>query len=150
MNKLSIEKRKQTIAALVEGNSVRATCRMVDVTKDAVLKLLVDIGTACAEYQDKALRNLTCKRIQCDELWNFCYAKEKNVPDEMKGKGQSVIGVRLQSHRDNPVLIYNFHGNTDLSSTFCLKIRCELSHLALIRRCPRKDPPVSRLPEFRF
>ncbi len=53
-------------------------------------------------------------------------------------------------HRDNPILIYNFHGNTDLSSTFCLKIRCELSHLALIRRCPRKDPPVSRLPEFRF
>ena len=86
MNKLSTEKRKQIIAALVEGNSVRATCRMVNVGKGAVLKLLVDVGTACAEYQDRVLRNLTCKRIQCDELWNFCYAKEKNVPDEMKGK----------------------------------------------------------------
>src|SRR5712692_3189931 len=86
MNKLTQAKRVQIIAALVEGNSVRATCRMTGACKKAVLKLLVDLGTACARYQDQHLRNLPCKRIQCDEIWSFCYAKEKNVPEEMKGK----------------------------------------------------------------
>lgn len=86
MNKLTQAKRVQVIAALVEGNSIRATCRMTGVAKGTVLKLLVDLGQACAAYQDKTLRSLTCKRIQCDEIWSFCYAKEKNVPEEMKGK----------------------------------------------------------------
>jgi len=86
MNKLSQAKRVQIISALVEGNSIRATCRMTDVAKGTVLKLLVDLGTACRNYQDRTLRNLTCKNIQCDEIWSFCYAKEKNLPDELKGK----------------------------------------------------------------
>jgi len=86
MNNLSKEKRTQIVAALVEGNSVRATCRMTDTAKGTVLKLLKDVGRACAEYQDKILRNLPCKRIQCDEIWSFCYAKEKNVPDDFKGQ----------------------------------------------------------------
>lgn len=86
MNKLTQAKRVQVIAALVEGNSVRATCRMTGVCKKAVLKLLVDLGSACAQYQDEHLRRLPCQRIQCDEIWSFCYAKEKNVSDEYKGK----------------------------------------------------------------
>lgn len=86
MNKLTQAKRVQIVAALVEGNSIRATCRMTGVAKGTVLKLLVDLGSACAAYQDRNLRNLTCKRIQCDEIWSFCYAKERNVPEEMKGK----------------------------------------------------------------
>src|SRR6266852_1849648 len=86
MNKLIQAKRVQVIAALVEGNSIRATCRMTGVCKKAILKLLVDLGTACARYQDEHLRNLSCKHIQCDEIWSFCYAKEKNVPEAMKGK----------------------------------------------------------------
>lgn len=86
MNKLTQAKRVQVIAALVEGNSIRATCRMTGVAKGTVLKLLVDLGSACAAYQDRTLRNLPCKRVQCDEIWSFCYAKEKNVPEEMKGK----------------------------------------------------------------
>lgn len=86
MNKLTQAKRVQIVAALVEGNSVRATCRMTGVAKGTVLKLLVDLGSVCAAYQDGALRNLTCQRIQCDEIWSFCYAKEKNLPDELKGK----------------------------------------------------------------
>lgn len=85
MNKLTQAKRVQVIAALVEGNSIRATCRMTGVAKGTVLKLLVDLGSACAAYQDRTLRNLPCKRVQCDEIWSFCYAKEKNVPEEMKG-----------------------------------------------------------------
>jgi len=86
MNKLSIAERAKIIAALVEGNSVRATCRMTGAAKGTVLKLLSDLGRACAAYQDRTLRNLPCKRIQCDEVWSFCYAKEKNLPEELKGK----------------------------------------------------------------
>jgi IS1 family transposase len=86
MNKLTQAKRVQIISALVEGNSIRAICRMTDVAKGTVLKLLVDLGKVCARYQDEHLRNLSCKQIQCDEIWSFCYAKEKNVPEEMKGK----------------------------------------------------------------
>jgi IS1 family transposase len=85
MNQLSTARRAQIISALVEGNSVRATCRMLDVDKGTVLKLLVDLGGACAEYQDRMLRNLPCKRVQCDEIWQFCYAKQKNVPTDKLG-----------------------------------------------------------------
>jgi IS1 family transposase len=86
MNRLSKEQRVKIIAALVEGNSLRATARMSDVAFNTVLKLLPTIGRACMEYQEKALRNLTCKRIQCDEIWSFCYAKEKNVPEDKRGQ----------------------------------------------------------------
>jgi IS1 family transposase len=85
MNKLTIEKRTQIIGMLIEGMSLRATSRLADVSINTVTKLLVDIGIASAEYQDKTLRNLKCKRIQCDEIWAFCYAKEKNVPADKKG-----------------------------------------------------------------
>jgi IS1 family transposase len=85
MNKLSTEKRSQVVAALVEGNSIRATVRMTGVSKNTIAKLLAELGAACADYLDKALVNLNCKRIQCDEIWSFCYAKEKNVPEEMRG-----------------------------------------------------------------
>src|SRR5712691_9771829 len=86
MNRLSTEKRKQVVACLVEGNSIRATCRMTGVAKNTVTKLLVDLGTACSIHQDRALRDLTCKRIQVDEIWSFVYAKAKNVPDEKRGE----------------------------------------------------------------
>src|SRR4030067_618999 len=84
MNRLSPNQRAQIVAALVEGNSIRATCRMTGAAKGTVLKLLADLGKACAEYQDKVFRNLKCKRIQCDEIWSFCYSKKKNVPEKLK------------------------------------------------------------------
>jgi IS1 family transposase len=86
MNKLSIKRRAEIIAALVEGNSIRATCRMTNTAKGTVIRLLASVGVACAQYQDEHLRNLQCSRIQCDEVWAFCYAKEKNVPEEHKGQ----------------------------------------------------------------
>ena len=86
MNNLPIERQTAVIAALVEGNSIRSTVRMTGVAKDTVIKLLARIGQACAEYQDKTPRNLPCKKIQCDEIWQFCYAKEENVPEELRGK----------------------------------------------------------------
>lgn len=86
MNRLSEAQRIQVIAALVEGNSIRATVRMTGVAKDTVIKLLAEVGQSCAEYQDRVFRNLTSKRIQCDEIWSFCYAKDKNVPEEKRGQ----------------------------------------------------------------
>lgn len=85
MNRLSTEKRAQIIGALVEGNSIRATCRMTGAAKNTVTKLLVDIGEAAAAYQDKVLRDLPCEVVEADEIWSFCYAKNKNVPDQFKG-----------------------------------------------------------------
>lgn len=86
MNRLSAEKRQQVIASLVEGNSIRATVRMTGVAKNTVTKLLVDMGTVCSIHQDRVMRDLACERIQCDEIWAFCYAKAKNVPDDKKGE----------------------------------------------------------------
>ena len=74
-----MQKRAQILGLLVEGNSLRATSRLADVSINTVTKLLVDVGCAVAEYQDKTLRNLPCKRVQVDEIWAFCYAKAKNV-----------------------------------------------------------------------
>lgn len=79
MNRLPLQKRAQILGLLVEGNSLRATSRLADASINTVTKLLVDAGCAAADYQDRMLRNLPCKRIQCDEIWAFCYAKQKNV-----------------------------------------------------------------------
>jgi IS1 family transposase len=86
MNRLTDKKRSQIVAALVEGNSLRAKSRMTGASKVTILRLLESFGEACAAYQDKELRNLSCKRIQCDEIWQFCYAKQKNVPADKQGE----------------------------------------------------------------
>jgi IS1 family transposase len=86
MNRLSTERRAQVVACLVEGNSIRATVRMTGVAKNTVVKLLADLGAACAEYQDATLTDLTCERIEVDEIWSFCNAKAKNVPAEHEGE----------------------------------------------------------------
>lgn len=86
MNKLSPAKRTQIVAALVEGNSIRATCRMTDTAKGTVLKLLVDLGRACEDYHRQTVVNVESKRVQCDEIWSFVGCKEKNVPEEKKGR----------------------------------------------------------------
>jgi IS1 family transposase len=86
MNQLSTAKRVQVIAALVEGNSIRSTERMTGVAKHTILDLLADIGRACAHFQDICLTDLPCRHIQCDEVWSFCYGKEKNLPEALRGQ----------------------------------------------------------------
>jgi hypothetical protein len=76
-NVISIAKKVAVISALVEGCSVRSTVRLTGVSKGAVLRLLAEVGMACAEYQDRVMQNLPCKRIQCDEIWSFVGAKER-------------------------------------------------------------------------
>src|SRR5437660_6289197 len=80
MNRLSKERQAQIVACLVEGNSIRATCRMTGAAKNTVTKLLVDLGRACREYQDGAITNLSTARVQVDEIWSFVGSKAKNVP----------------------------------------------------------------------
>ena len=83
-NVLKNEKRVQVVKCLVEGNSIRATVRMTGVAKNTVAKLLVDLGSACSEYQNEIMRDLPCQRVQADEIWAYCYSKAKNVPEEHK------------------------------------------------------------------
>jgi len=85
-NRLSTDQRARTVGCLVEGMSIRATVRVTGAAKNTIVKLQVDLGQACAEYQDVTLVDLPCARIECNEIWSFCYAKQKNVPDEHRGE----------------------------------------------------------------
>jgi IS1 family transposase len=86
MNRLDATDRAQVVAALVEGNSIRSTSRMTGVARNTITKLLVELGDACSEYLNTALVNLPCQRIQCDEIWSYVGAKQKNVTIEMAEK----------------------------------------------------------------
>jgi IS1 family transposase len=117
MNKLTREKQARVISALVEGNSIRATVRMTGVAKNTIVNLLRDVGRACANYQDRAFRNLPCKRIQCDEIWAFCYAKEKNVPEDKKGQfGYGDVWTFTAICADTKLVPAWFLGNRDIES----------------------------------
>lgn len=86
MNILETEKRAQILNCLVEGCSMRSTSRLTGAAKKTVERLLVSAGEACAAYMDKSMRNLNCKVLQVDEIWSFTYAKQKNVPEHLKGE----------------------------------------------------------------
>ncbi len=86
MNKLSTDARAKIIGCLVEGCSMRSTTRLTGAAKKTVERLLVSIGTACAAYQDEVMRDLPCVRVQCDEIWAYCYAKDANLPDDKMDK----------------------------------------------------------------
>ena len=87
MNRLTTEKRAQVVRCLVEGNSLRATCRMTGVARNTVMKLLVDLGAACSAQMDRAMRDLPCENLQVDEIWSFVGAKQKNVSPDKAAEG---------------------------------------------------------------
>ncbi|PYT72740.1 MAG: IS1 family transposase [Acidobacteria bacterium] len=87
MNRLPIDKRAAILGMLVEGNSLRATSRLADVSINTVTKLLIDLGEACAEYHHKNIRNVRVRRLQCDEIWSFVGAKAKHVRPERRAEG---------------------------------------------------------------
>lgn len=86
MNTLPSDKRIAILAALVEGNSLRSISRMVGVSVNTVMKFVADFGPVCEEYHDAHVRSVNAKRVQCDEIWAFCYAKDKNLPAHMRGQ----------------------------------------------------------------
>jgi len=84
MNKLPAESRAQVLQMMAEGLSLRAITRLTSISRTTLIKLLEDAGQAFSEYQDRVLMNLPCRRVQVDEAWAFCYAKQKNVPTAKK------------------------------------------------------------------
>ena len=85
MNRLPLGDRVRVLTALVEGNSIRGTSRMTGAAKGTILRLLTEVGDACERYHDETLRNLSCVRVQLDEIWSFCHAKERNLPKRLRG-----------------------------------------------------------------
>jgi IS1 family transposase len=117
MNRLKRDKQAEIIAVLTEGCSISSTSRMTGVSKVTILKLICDLGSACAEYQDRTLRNLNCKRLQCDEVWQFCYAKEKNVPADKKGQfGYGDVWTWAAIEADTKLVPAFMVGNRDAKS----------------------------------
>lgn len=111
MNRLSTAKRIQVISALVEGCSIRSTCRMTGVSKATVMKLLAQIGEVCLDYQDEHLRGLTCQRVQCDEIWSFVGAKRKSVQQGARGEGDIWTWTSLDA--DTKLIISWLVGDRD-------------------------------------
>jgi IS1 family transposase len=116
MNKLTTAQRVQVVSALVEGNSIRATVRMTGVAKNTVVKLLADLGRVCAEYQDTTLRALPCRRLQCDEIWSFVYAKNKNVPEEKKHTGAGDAWTWVAIDADTKLVVSWLVGARDFAT----------------------------------
>lgn len=90
MNQLPLEKRTQIVNLLVEGNSIRATSRITGASKNTITKLLVQVGKACMQFHDERVVGVKSKRVQCDEIWSFVYAKQKNVPDGMENEAGDI------------------------------------------------------------
>ncbi len=131
MNKLPTQKRAQILGCLVEGNSIRATTRLTGASKNTVVKLLVEVGRACSEYQDKIMRNLDCKRLQCDEIWSFCYSKERNVPLDKKGQfGYSDVWTWTAIDADTKLVPSFMVGNRDgdAAKQFIDDLKSRLAH----------------------
>jgi IS1 family transposase len=118
MNKLSTEERTQIVSALVEGNSMRSISRMTGASRNTIDKLLCDLGRACSDYQDKAFVNLKSKRLQCDEIWSFVQAKEKNCTLEMKKKGAGDVWTWVALDPDTKLVPCWFIGQRDAGCAY--------------------------------
>src|SRR5689334_16701034 len=90
MNQLPLEKRTKIIEMLVEGMSIRAVSRITGASKNTIVKLLVEVGTACQRFHNEVMFSVDVKRLQADEIWSFVYSKQKNVPDGMEEEAGDV------------------------------------------------------------
>jgi hypothetical protein len=108
MNRLSLACRTQVINCLVEGNSIRSTERMTDTHRDTIMRLMVEVGDGCARLADEQMRDLTCRRIQCDEIWSFVRVKQTDQDrrpvdfrgDRRRNEGCSVLSSRQADPRE--------------------------------------------------
>ena len=105
MNRLNTAERASIIACLVEGNSIRATVRMTGFAKNTVVKLLVEMGDACAKYHDEHVRGLHCQRVQCDEIWSFVGAKMRNTTDEKLAQGWGDVWTWTAIDADSKLIV---------------------------------------------
>ena len=116
MNRLSTADRAKVISVLVEGNSLRATARITGVARMTIEKLLRDLGAACAAFHNEHVRNIRTQRIQCDEIWSFVGAKEKNASPEQKAQGWGDIWTWTALDPDTKLMVSWFVGGRDATS----------------------------------
>lgn len=116
MNKLPIEKKVQIINLLVKGSSLRAASRIADVSINTVTKLLVDVGRACEKFHNDTVVNVVTKKIQCDEIWSFVYAKDKNATQEQKEEGAGDAWTWVGIDADSKLVVSWFVGHRDADS----------------------------------
>ena len=131
MNRLPLENRVQIINLLCEGTSLRATSRLADVSINTVTKLLVEVGKACQKYHDEHVKNLTAKRVQCDEIWSFVYAKDKNIPEEKQGlHGIGSIWTWVAMDSESKLTISWLVGNRDaeFANMFIQDVKARLAN----------------------
>lgn len=125
MNRLSVDDRCRMLACLVEGNSIRATVRITGIAKKTVSRFVVELGRACEAFADRAMRNLPCLNIQCDEIWSFTYAKEKNVPDHLRGSGAGDTWTWVAIDRDTKLIPAWFIGDRSAQSAYKLMMNLQ-------------------------
>lgn len=119
MNKLPIAKRTQIIQLLVEGTRLRSTSRIADVSINTVTKLLVDVGSACQKFHDDTVINVNSKRVQCDEIWSFVYAKSKNVESAIATpEGAGDVWTWTGIDADSKLVVSWYVGNRDAESAY--------------------------------
>ena len=130
MNKLSNAKRAQILGMLVEGMSMRATSRLADVSINTVTKLLIDVGQAASDYQDRAFVKLKCKRIQVDEIWAFVGSKQKNTSAAGKALGMGDVWTWTAIDADTKLIPSWFVGGRDAASAhiFINDLEARLAH----------------------
>lgn len=113
MNQLSTGQRAQVVRCLVEGNSIRSTARITGFAKNTVIKLLEELGCACAAYHNSTVRNLTVRRLQCDEVWEFVGAKAKNTSAEKKALGWGDVWTWAGIDADTKLIVSYLVGGRD-------------------------------------
>ena len=118
MNKLGTEKRAQILHCIVEGNSLRATARLTNTAINTVVNLMIDAGKACSDYQDKTMKSLNCKHLQCDEIWSFCGSKEKNTTAEKKKQGWGDVWTWTALDADTKLIPCWFIGDRSAGSAY--------------------------------
>ena len=116
MNKLPIEKKVKIIRLLVEGNSIRSITRILDVTKGAVTRVLVDVGRACMNFHNEQVVNLKCLTVQADEIWSFIGCKDKNATQEQKDSGMGDAWTWVGIDADTKLVVSWFVGNRSAES----------------------------------
>lgn len=121
MNKLPLEKRVQILSMLCEGSSMRSISRIADVSINTVAKLLADAGEACAAYHDEAVRGVNLKRVQCDEIWSFCYSKQRNVATAKAApEGAGDVWTWTALDADSKLMVSYFVGDRSGESALIL------------------------------
>lgn len=133
MNKLPPEKRAQILGMMAEGMSLRSITRLMKVGKNTLARLLVDAGQAFAEYQDEHFRELSCKRLQVDEIWSFVYSKAKNVPENKIGEaGDCWVWTCIDADTKLVPCFYLGNRNAECANEFMQDVKSRLAGRAQI------------------